>query len=97
MAFREINLNELDEYYKQIQKYSTEYNECLEELINTIRMTAVYWRGEEGDTFRDKIYTLVGSSFDGVSKEMNVEMEYIKRLKVVLESAQEQIKNRINS
>lgn len=97
MALKMIDLNELKYCQEELANNKLQYDEKIEELLDAIKMTAIYWQGDEGDKFRDKLYTLIGSNLNCISKEMKAEIDYTKKLIMVLENAQEQVKNRINS
>ena len=96
MALKVTNVNELKYYKDGLIKCEKAYEDTINKLIDTIKLSAVYWQGAEGNDFRDKIYTLIGSNLNTVTTEMDAEIEYINKLIMVLENAQEQIKNRLN-
>ena len=96
MALKVTNLNELKYYKDSLAKCQNSYEETIDRLIDSIKLSAIYWQGEDGNEFRDKLYSLIGSNLNSVSTEMNAEIEYLEKLIVVLENAQEQIKHRLN-
>ena len=96
MALKVTNVYELKYYKDYLEKYKNLYDEDVNNLIDTIKLSAIYWQGEDGNNFRDNLYSLIGSDIECISNEMNAEIEYLSRLIAVLENAQEQIKNRLN-
>ena len=96
MALKVTNINELKYYKTQIEKARNAYDETIKGLTDSIKMTAVYWQGFDGDQFRSNLYSLIGKDLNCISKEMTAEIEYINKLIAVLENAQEQIKSRLN-
>ena len=96
MALKVTNVNELKYYKDYLEKYKNLYDDDIDNLIDTIKLSAIYWQGEDGNNFRENLYSLIGSNLQCISNEMNAEIEYLSRLIAVLENAQEQIKNRLN-
>lgn len=96
MALKLTNINELKSYKTKIEKSKLEYDETIKHLMDTIKLSAIYWQGEEGNLFRDNLYSLVGVDLNVISNEMKAEIDYLNRLITILENAQEQIKSRIN-
>ena len=96
MALKVTNINELKYYKDSLAKCHNSYEDTIDKLVDTIKLSAIYWQGEDGNEFRDKLYSLIGSNLNSVSTEMNAEIEYLDKLVLVLENAQEQIKNRLN-
>jgi hypothetical protein len=96
MALRVTNINELKSYKDYLVKYKNAYDETIDRLVDSIKLSAIYWQGEDGSNFRDKLYSLIGTNLNSVSNEINAEIEYLDKLILVLENAQEQIKHRLN-
>ena len=96
MALKLTNINELKSYKTKIEKSKLEYDETIKHVMDTIKLSAIYWQGEEGNLFRDNLYSLVGVDLNVISNEMKAEIDYLNRLITILENAQEQIKSRIN-
>ncbi len=96
MALKITNINELKYYKAQIEKTKNAYDDTITNLTDTVKMTALYWQGADGDEYRSRLYSLVGNDLNCISKEMEAEIQYIDKLIVVLENAQEQIKSRLN-
>lgn len=96
MALKITNISDLKYYKGQIEKAKIEYDETIKNLMDTIKLSAIYWQGEDGNTFRDNLYSLIGIDLNTISKEMNAEIDYLNRYITILENAQEQIKSRLN-
>lgn len=96
MALKVTNISDLKYYKDQLTKTKVSYDESIDKLIDTIKLSAIYWQGEDGNNFRENLYSLVGSDLKCISKEMNAEIDYLNKLIIVLENAQEQIKSRLN-
>ena len=96
MALTITNIDELRNYKNQIEKTKISYDEKIDELTNTIKSTALYWQGEDGEVFRTNLYSLIDNDLKCLSKEMSAELEYLKKLIIVLESAQEDLMGRRN-
>lgn len=97
MALKVTDIGELKYYKIQLNRTKVAYDEVLRELINTIKNSALYWQGEDGDAFREKLFGLLSRDMACISKEINAEAEYLGKIIFVLEEAQEQVKNRLNS
>ena len=96
MALKIMNITDLKYYKEQIEKEKIEYDDTIKQLMDTIKLSALYWQGEDGNHFRDNLYSIVGVDLNKISSEMNAEIEYLNKLIIVLENAQEQIKSRMN-
>lgn len=96
MALTVTNINELRNYKSQIEKTMNSYNDKIKELTDTVKNTSLYWQGEDGEVFRTNLYSLIDNDLNCISKEMAAELEYLKKLIIVLENAQEQVKSRLN-
>ena len=96
MALKITDLAELKYYKIQLERTKASYDEVINNLYKTIKNSALYWQGEDGNIFRRKIYSLLKYELLCISKEMNAEIEYLGKIILVLENAQEQIKNRLN-
>ncbi len=96
MALKTTNVNELKYYKSQLEKTRKLYEDTIDSLIDTVKMSAIYWQGFDGNDFRLKVYGFIGKDLNCISKEINAEIEYLNKLIIVLENAQEQIKNRLN-
>ena len=79
MALKVTNVNELRYYKDGLSKYKEMYNETIDRLIDSIKLSAIYWQGQEGNELRDKLYSLIGTNLGCVSTEINAEIEYIIR------------------
>ena len=96
MALQVVNVDELKQHKEKINNYKNAYDSKLRELLDLIRSISIYWQGVESDNFRNELYSIIRSNFNIVSVEMNAEVEYLNKLILVLENAQEQIKNKLN-
>ena len=96
MALKVTNIDELKYYKDKLQKSKNEYDETINKLLDTIKVTAIYWQGVEAEEFRLYLYSLIGKDLNCISKEMEAELNYVNKLAMVLENAQEQVKNRLN-
>ena len=96
MALKVTNLSEIKDYESYLEKCKIAYEDVLDRLLDTIKFSAIYWQGEEGNNFRDNLYSLIGIDLNCISTEMKAEIEYLNKLIMVLENAQEQIRNRLN-
>ena len=96
MALKTTNVNELKYYKSQLEKTKQLYEDTLDGLIDSVKMSAIYWQGLDGNNFRSKVYGLIGKDLNCISKEITAEIEYLNKLIIVLENAQEQIKSRLN-
>lgn len=96
MALKTTNVNELKYYKSQLEKTKTLYEESIDGLTDTVKVTALYWQGIDGNNFRSNLYSLIGNDLSCITKELTAEIEYLNKLIIVLENAQEQIKSRLN-
>ena len=96
MALKTTNVNELKYYKSQLEKTKTLYEESIDGLTDTVKVTALYWQGIDGNNFRSYLYSLIGNDLSCITKELTAEIEYLNKLIIVLENAQEQIKSRLN-
>ena len=96
MALHITNINELNNYNVELVEAKKDYDETINNLLLSIKETEDYWQGEDGDNFREQIYGVINKDLKAISKEFEAEIIYIKKLQMVLENAQEQIKSRLN-
>ena len=96
MALRISNIDDIKYCREELEKDRRRYDEVINKLINTIKMSAVYWQGEEGDQFREELYSLIMNELRVISKEINAESNYLRKVIIVLENARNQIKSRLN-
>ena len=96
MALKVTDIGDLKRYKLQLDKINTSYDEVINNLLRTIKTSSLYWQGEDGDLFREKLYSLITYELKCISREINAESEYLGKIVLVLENAQEQIKNRLN-
>ena len=96
MALGYTNIEELKSYKEELVKTKDVYDDTIDNLMDVVKMSAIYWQGIEGNLFRAKLYGLIGADLNSISSEMKAEIEYINKLIIVLENAQEQIKSRLN-
>ena len=96
MALKVTNVNELSYYKDHLEKNKVAYDDTIDKMLDAIKLSAIYWQGEEANQFREKLYSLIGVDLNCISTEMKAEIEYLNKLVAVLENAQEQIKSRLN-
>lgn len=96
MALGAVNIEQLKAYKDELLKTKKMYDESISSLMDVVKLSAIYWQGIEGNLFRAKLYGLIGADLNCVSSEMNAEIEYINKIILVFENAQEQIKSRLN-
>ena len=96
MALKISNIDDIKYCREELEKDRIRYDEVINKLINTIKMSAVYWQGEEGDQFREELYSLIMNELRVISKEINAESNYLRKVIIVLENARNQIKSRLN-
>ena len=96
MALKITNVNELKYYKDGLIKCQNTYEEITNKIIDAIKLSAIYWQGEDGNEFREKLFSLIKSNKSIYFTELDAEIEYVNKLIIVLENAQEQIKNRLN-
>jgi len=96
MALQTININELKYHQDKLSSLKESYDEILKNLLDEVKMIAFYWQGNDSSNLRSELYKLIGSDLNNISNEIEAEVDYINKLVVVLENANEQIKNRLN-
>lgn len=96
MALKITDIAELKYYKVELERTKAAYDEVISNLLNTIKASALYWQGEDGNILRERLYLLIKYELQCVSKEINAEALYLGKIIAVLENAQEQIKNRLN-
>lgn len=96
MALQTININELKYRQDRLKKLKDDYDETLRNLLDEVKTIAFYWHGNDSSNLRSELYKLIGTDLNNISNEIEAEVNYIKRLILVLENADEQIKNRLN-
>lgn len=96
MALKIANIDNLKNYRNQLDKVKVSYDETINKLLKTIKMSSLYWKGEDGDIFREKLYTLITQDLKCISKEIKAEADYINKIVIVLENTREQVKSRLN-
>lgn len=97
MAVQVTNINELKNSEITITNAKVSYDEALKKLSDAIKITEFSWQGEDGMKFREDLMALINNDLKDVSEEMNSEINYLKKIHTILENAQEQVKNRLNS
>ena len=96
MALKITDISELKYYKVELERTKLSYDEILNNLLNEIKSSALYWQGEDGDTVRERLYSLIEHELKCISKEINAEADYLGKIILVLENAQQQVKNRLN-
>ena len=96
MALQTLNINELKYRKDRLSSFKDNYDEVLNNLLDEVKMIAFYWQGSNSNNLRTELYKLIGKDLNNISNEINAEVEYLKKLILVLENADEQIKNRLN-
>ena len=96
MALGAVNIEELRSYRDELLKTKEVYDDTINSLMDVVKLSAIYWQGIEGSLFRAKLYGLIGADLNSISSEMNAEIEYINKIIMVFENAQDQIKSRLN-
>lgn len=96
MALQTININELKYRKDRLSSFKENYDEVLNNLLDEVKMIAFYWQGSNSNNLRTELYKLIGNDLNNISNEINAEVEYLNKLILVLENADEQIKNRLN-
>lgn len=96
MALQTLNINELKYRKDRLSSFKDNYDEVLNNLLDEVKMIAFYWQGSNSNNLRTELYKLIGNDLNNISNEINAEIEYLKKLILVLENADEQIKNRLN-
>ena len=96
MALQTISINELKYRKDRLSSFKENYDEVLNNLLDEVKMIAFYWQGSNSNNLRTELYKLIGNDLNNISNEINAEIEYLKKLILVLENADEQIKNRLN-
>ena len=97
MSLQITNINNIKESSSLIVNAKNSYDTALKELVNAVKSTELSWTGEDAYNFRQEVYNIIVKELYSISDEMNIEATYLKRLTYVLENAQEQVKNRLNS
>ena len=96
MALQTININELKYRKDRLSSIKDNYDETINNLLDEVKMIAFYWQGSNSNNLRTELYKLIGKDLNNISNEINAEVEYLNKLILVLENADEQIKNRLN-
>ena len=97
MALTITNIDELRNYKNQIEKTKISYDSPLAISATEIfKENEDYYYHKDGEVFRTNLYSLIDNDLKCISKEMSAELEYLKKLIIVLENAQEQVKSRLN-
>ena len=96
MALQIINIQELKNGQEKLSILKENYDETIKKLLDEVKMIELYWQGNSSNNLRNELNKLIGTDLNNISNEINAEVEYLKRLILVLENADEQIKNRLN-
>lgn len=96
MALKIANIDNLKQYKNQLDKVKISYDETINKLLKTVEMSSLYWKGEDGDMFREKLYSLITQDLRCISKEIKAEADYINMIVMILEHTREQVKSRLN-
>ena len=96
MALKVTDIGELKYYRVQLSRSYESYDYVIKNILDSIKDSALYWQGEDGEVFRERLYSLVSHDLNCISKEIKAEADYLGKIITVLENAQEQVKNRLN-
>ena len=96
MALKVTDLGEIKYYKVQLERTKNAYDEVINNLLKTIKDSELYWQGEDGNLMRSKLYSLISNELRCISKEINAEADYLGKIILVLEEAQEQVKGSLN-
>ena len=97
VALQITDLSVLKSSEAEIRAAKAEYDEILKNIENAIKSTENAWNDKEGIEFRTKVLNLLEHDLKDMSTEMEFEVNYIKKITMVLENAQQEIKKRINN
>ncbi len=97
MALQITDLSVLRSSVMEIKNAKSEYDEILKNIIDAVKSTETAWNDKEGIEFRTKVLNLLEHDLKDMSLEMEFEVNYIKKITMVLENAQQEIKKRINN
>jgi uncharacterized alkaline shock family protein YloU len=97
MALQITDINVLKNSEVEISKAKAEYDDILKNLENAVKSTENSWNDKDGVEFRTKVLNLINNDLKEMSMEMEFEINYLKKIAMVLENAQQEIKKRINN
>ena len=96
MSLTVTNIESIKNSKDKIISAKKSYDETLKILSHTIKFTEFSWQGKNADDFRTAVNNLIQGDLESVSKELEVEINYLTKLSTVLENAEEQVKQRLN-
>lgn len=97
MALQISNINNLKESYALLSIAKSSYDNTLRDLANAVKNTELFWRGEDAFKFRRDLFEILTKNLLATTEEIDIEMKYLKKLSMVLENAQEQVKSKLNN
>ena len=96
MSLTITNIENVKNAKEKIKSAKKSYDESLKLLSHTVKFTEFSWQGKNADDFRTEVNKLINGDLENVSKELEVEINYLTKLSTVLENAEEQVKQRLN-
>ncbi len=72
------------------------YEDTLSVLKESIKFTEFSWQGKNADDFRTEVNKLITDDLESVIKELEIEINYLNKVTIVLENAEDQVKQRLN-
>lgn len=96
MALKITDIGQIKYYKVQLERTKNAYDEVINNLLKTIKESELYWQGEDGALLRSKLYSLISNELRCISKEIDAEANYLGKIVLVLEDAQNQVKGSLN-
>lgn len=96
MSLTVTNIESLKSASARIKAVKKSYDDTLKVLTDTIKITEFSWQGKNADDFRSEVNKLISEDIESVSKELEVEINYLTKVSAVLENAEDQVKKRLN-
>ena len=97
MALQVTNLDVMKKSEIDITEAKNSFDETTNNLRKSIKTMELYWNDRDGYELREKMLGFIDSNIKNISEEMENEIKYIKKVYMILENVQEQVKNRLNS
>ena len=97
MSLTVTNIETLKNSKSKIISAKKSYEDTLNVLKDTVKITEFSWQGKNADDYRAEVNGIIKDDLESVVKELEVEISYLNKITQVLENAEDQVKQRLNS
>ncbi len=97
MSLTVTNIENLKTAKSKIISAKKSYEDTLEIIKNTVKFTEFSWQGKNADDYRAEVNEIIDKDLESVVKELEIEINYLNKITQVLENAEDQVKQRLNS